>query len=219
VVTRETRLHRGRRRGEQITRSVIDQLRDARVSEGISQAALAEQLGKTQAYVSMLESGKLSELSLVRLAEIASVLGLEPALALHRIGPPLRDKGHEALIARFRIRISPRWKIVREAPFPGEGDPRFWDLLLRHPTEHYLGGVEAETRVRDLQALVRRMRQRATDGGADDLVIVLSDSATNRGVVGHLREALGEEFATESARILAALAAPARLPGSAVLLL
>lgn len=80
MVTRETRLHRGRRRGEQITRSVIDQLRDARVSEGISQAALAQQLGKTQAYISMLESGKLTELSLVRLAEIASVLGLEPAL-------------------------------------------------------------------------------------------------------------------------------------------
>ncbi len=147
------------------------------------------------------------------------MLGLEPSLTLHRIGSPIRDKGHEALIASFRERLGDGWRVVREAEFPAEGDPRSWDLLLRHPTERYLVGVEAETRIRDQQALVRRMRERARDGGADHLLIVLSDSATNRRLVRELRDALGEEFQTSTASILAALSTVARLPGSGVVLL
>jgi transcriptional regulator with XRE-family HTH domain len=219
VVTRETRLARGRRSGTQIQAGVLAQLRDARITEGISQAALAEQLGVTQASVSMLEAGKVADVSVIRIAEIASVLGLEPSLTLHRIGPPIRDRGHEALIARFRQRLAPSWRVVREAEFPSAGDPRSWDLLLRHPTERYLIGVEAETRIRDLQALVRRMRERGREGGVDQLVIVLSDSATNRRLVRDFRDALGAEFQTPAASILAALANVSRLPGSGVVLL
>ena len=219
MVTRETRLARGRRRGNQIQAGVLAQLREARITEGISQAALAAQLGVTQASISMLEAGKVADVSMVRIAEIASILGLEPSLTLHRIGAPIRDKGHEALIARFRERLGHGWRIVREAEFPSEGDPRSWDLLLRHPTMHYLIGVEAETRIRDLQALVRRTRERAHDGGADHLLIVLSDSATNRRLVQDLKDALGDEFQTPASSILAALSRVSQLPGSGIVLL
>jgi transcriptional regulator with XRE-family HTH domain len=217
--TKETRLQRGQRRGQELTRTTLAQLRDARVTLGISQAALAEQIGITQASVSLLEAGKLGEVSLVRLAEIASILGLEPSLTLHPVGPPIRDKGHEALIARFRRQIGTGWKVTRETAFPAEGDPRWWDLLLRLPRERYLVGVEAETRIRDLQALVRRMKERARDGGADHVVILLSDTATNRRLIREFRDALGPEFNSSPAAILAALRDPAPLPGSGVILL
>jgi hypothetical protein len=167
----------------------------------------------------MLESGKIDEVSLIRIAEIASLLGLEPSLTLHRVGTPIRDKGHEALIARFRERLGAGWRVTREAEFPSEGDPRSWDLLLRHPTERYLVGVEAETRIRDLQALVRRMRERAREGGATNMLIVLSDSAMNRRLARDLREALGDEFQTPAAQLMSALASVRRLPGSGVVLL
>lgn len=66
-------------------------------------------------------------------------------------------------------------------------------MLLR--IESQLIGVELETRVRDVQWLVRRMRERQSDGGADAILLVLSASAHNRRVLPELLEALGPEFA------------------------
>lgn len=219
VGTKETPLQRGRRRGSEITRATICRLRDARIAEGVSQAALARQVELTQAYMSLFERNELSDLGLIRLAEVASILGLEPALSLHPIGPPLRDKGHEALIKRFLNILSSAWKVTREVPFPNEGDPRWWDALLKLETDPTLVGLEAETRIRDLQALTRRMRGRAKDGGADAIVIALSDTRTNREIVSDFRAALGPEFAGSPAAIVRALQEGVRPPGSGVLLL
>jgi hypothetical protein len=148
---------------------------------------------------------------------VASVLGLETSLTLHRIGPAIRDKGHEALIGRLVRMLSPAWHIVREVPFPNPGDPRWWDLLLRLPG--FRLGVEAETRIRDMQELVRRMRERSGDGGADELLLMLSDSAHNRQLVASLRDALGDRFKTPAGEVLPALRAGTPLHGSAVILL
>jgi hypothetical protein len=62
------------------------------------------------------------------------------------------------------------------------------------------------------------MKERAKQGGADDLVVVLSDTRFNRALVRDFRDALGEEFQTPAASILAALANVSRLPGSGVVL-
>jgi hypothetical protein len=87
------------------------------------------------------------------------------------------------------------------------------------PTPHYLVGVDIETRIRDVQALTRRTRGRERDGEVDAILIVLSDSATNRRLVGDLREALGDEYKSSPREILAALRAGARLPGSGVVII
>jgi hypothetical protein len=80
-------------------------------------------------------------------------------------------------------------------------------------------GVEAETRVRDVQALTRRVRERERDGGADHVLLVLSDTAHNRRLAAQVREALGERFATSPAAVLAALRAGRPVPGSAVIVM
>ena len=98
------------------------------------------------------------------------MLGLELAVALHPVGDPVRDKGHQALLNRFRGQLSTGITVRAEVPLPSPGDPRAWDLVLR--LEEVLIGVEAETRVRDLQALVRRIHQRQRDGGVDEIVLV-----------------------------------------------
>jgi transcriptional regulator with XRE-family HTH domain len=183
----------------------------------LSQAAVAKHLGCSQDLISLFELGKLSP-GIVWICELAAVLGLEPSLTFHRVGPPLRDKGHEALIARLVLMLSPAWHVRREIQFPNPGDPRWWDLLLRLATTYRLG-VEAETRIRDFQELVRRIHGRAQDGGADHVLLILSDSAHNRSLVGQLRTALGEEFATSTAAILAALRNGDPLLASGVILL
>lgn len=123
--TRETRAQRGRRLGTELLGAVIGRLRDARVVNGISQADLALALGISQQHYSRIELGRVRTVSLIDLATIASVLGLEPSLTFHHIGPAIRDKGHEALIGRLLKHLAPTWHVLREAPFFKPGRSAF----------------------------------------------------------------------------------------------
>lgn len=187
---------------------------------GISQRALAQQLGISQAQLWRIEERQIADVSLRRLCEMASLLGLEPALTLHPLGDPIRDKGQQALGRRFDGLLAAAWSVTSEALLPLPGDLRSWDRLLRliGARERHLVGVDLESRVRDVQDLVRRSRLRERDGGVDAILIVLSDSATNRSLVDQLSEALGPAYATPSRAIRAALRMGHPLPGSGVLL-
>lgn len=145
---------------------------------------------------------------------MAAVLGLELGANLYPAGEPIRDKGHQALIGRLRAVLGQAWRVTAEVPLPLRGDRRAWDLLLRIPRQ--LVGVEAETRIRDIQAFVRRIRERELEGGADVIVIVLAESAVNRRLLAQLLEALGPRYATNPRRLLRALRAGQPLPGSGV---
>ncbi len=158
---------------------------------------------------------QIDDVSVVQLAELAGVLGLELGAGLHPIGDGLVDRGHQALLRRFRKLMSPSIQVTSEVPLL-RASLRSWDLMLR--TAGRLIGVEAETRVRDAQELVRRIRIRERDGGADWILLVLSDSRHNRQVVTELRQMLGPVYATSSRRILAALRSGQPFPGSGVVL-
>src|SRR5690242_17588797 len=216
VATRETRQERGRRRGDDVLRRLVNELRTARQVAGLSQRAVAVDAGWTQSELHRLESHEFTNVSLSRLGVVASVLGLEISVGVHPIGDGLRDKGHEALLKRFAAGIHPSLRQTREAPFPNSFDRRSWDMLLG--VEQQLVGVEAETRIRDIQELVRRVRQRERDGGVDEIVIVLANSAHNRALVGDLRLALGKSYSTSPVGLRRALREGRIVPGSGVIL-
>ena len=148
---------------------------------------------------------------------MAAGLGLELSAGLHPAGDPIRDKGHQALITRFRAMVGAAWRIAAEVPFPTPGDPRTWDLILRVAGQ--IVGVEAETRIRDVQALARRIHQREANGGVTAILVLLADTATNRRLVDQLREALGPSYQTQPRDLLAAFRRGQPLPGSGVVLL
>ena len=104
-----------------------------------------------------------------------------------------------------------------EALLPAQGDLRAWDLLLRLGSQ--IVGVEVETRIRDIQGLVRRIRGRQRDGGVDEILLVLADTRFNRRLLAELRESLGSDFETSPASVLAALSSGQPVPGSCVLLI
>lgn len=196
----------------------VNDLRDRRIVLGVSQTFMAEQLGCSQPHLWRIEANAAGP-SLVRLAEMASVLGLELSVGLHEIGDPIRDKGQQALGHRFDSILSPLWRMTNETLLPMPGDLRSWDKLLRLTVEpHQRIGVDLETRIRDIQALVRRSRLRERDGGVDAILLVLSDSATNRRLVGELRAALGPAYAGSARPLLRALRDGSPLPGSGVIL-
>lgn len=201
-----------------MTARIVAELVEARKTAGVSQRSIANLLGWSQSDLSRIERlVQPGSISLIDLSQCAAVLGLELSVGLHPAGEPIRDKGHQVLIRRFLQTVGTGWRVEREVPLPNLHDPRAWDVVLR--IVDCIVGVEAETRIRDVQALVRRMRQRQRDGGTGVIVLVLAETAHNRRVLPELLEALGPEFATSPRVVLRALREGRAIPGSGVILL
>ena len=197
-----------------MTNLLLSEIRTARSLANASMKAVALEVGWSESRYRRFESGETA-ITIGDVAAVASVLGLQLGAGLHPVGDGLVDRGHQALLKRFRGLLAPPIRVASEVPLIRTG-ARSWDLLLRIGAQ--LVGVEAETRVRDAQALVRKIRVRERDGGADAILVVLSDSAHNRAVSTELREMLGPSYATSPRAILAALRAGRPLPGSGVIL-
>jgi transcriptional regulator with XRE-family HTH domain len=199
----------------------VSELRQARLTAALSHDQLARELGWSPTAVGRFESGQREDIGIVALSEIASVLGYEVSVGLHPIGDPVRDKGQLACGRRFDAVLSDRWRVTGETLLPGAGEQRAWDKLLRLvvSSPRYLVGADIESRVWDVQAIVRRTRARERDGQVDHILIVLADTAHNRRVADELRGALGKDYATGSRRLLRALRLGERLPGSGVVLI
>lgn len=216
MATRETPAQRGRRRGAELQLRLLGELRQARLKADVSQREMARRIGWSQTEYWRLESNRTANIGLPDLAAAGALLGLDLSAGLHPVGDPISDRGQQVVIARVRALIGPAWRVYAEAPLPGSGDRRAWDLLLR--IESQIVGIEVETRVRDIQALVRRIRMRERDGGVDEIILVLADTRTNRRLMAELTEALGPPYGTSAREIQAALRAGRPVPGSGVLL-
>jgi transcriptional regulator with XRE-family HTH domain len=200
----------------ELVRKVVSELRQERQTANLSQRAVAAELGWQQSALNRLERFDFKNVPLVRLVEIAAVLGLDVSISLHRVGDALHDGASQGLIGRFLRVVSANYRVTREALLPSGGQ-RSWDVLLRLGA--LLVGVELVTRVRDVQALVRLIRLRERDGGVDHVLLVLSDSVHNRALLEQLTAALGPRFMTPPRQILDALRAGRPVPGSGVLLM
>lgn len=203
-----------------LTARAIGELRTARRVAGLTHEEIARAIGLDRSIVTRLEQGAFEDLGIVRLSVIASVLGYEVSVGLHPIGDPVRDMGQLACGRRFEGSLSDRWRVTDEALLPGQGEQRAWDKLLElvDTAPRYLVGVDIESRVWDLQAIVRRTRLRERDGKVDHILIVLADTAHNRRIAEELRSALGPDYQTGARSILGSLRRGERLAGSGVVL-
>lgn len=64
---------------------VIKTLRDSRIEKGITQAKLAEALGRPQSFIAKVENGE-RKLDVVEFAVIARLLGVDAGAIIERIG-------------------------------------------------------------------------------------------------------------------------------------
>jgi hypothetical protein len=88
-------------------------------------------------------------------------------------------------------------------PLPIDGDLRAWDLLLDVTPEPV--AVEAETRLRDLQSLERRVQLEQRDGRIASVVLLVNDTPANRRVLDLHRSDLRAAFPLIGREVLAAL--------------
>jgi len=205
---------RGRRRARQLHVQLGSELRECRVEAGLSQAAVARAVGVDASLVGKIERAGVAGVSVGRLAELFAVVGQDLAVRTYPFGPPLRDAAHVALLRRTRHRIGDAWRWRLEVPLGLPGDARAWDAVLEL-NDHWVG-VEAETRLHDLQALLRRLETKARDCGSADVILVLADTRHNRAAVAAAGTLLRAAFPTAPAGAWAALRR-GESPGKALL--
>lgn len=203
VPTRERLADIGAARGRWLIRQFADELRNARLSAGVSQASVAAAAGVSQRTVSRYETGAGPHPDLIQAARVARVVGLDLRIQCFAAATRLRDAAHVALIRRFLTRV-PRAVPRRLEAAVGPGDQRAWDVLLA--VGGTLVGVIAETRIRDLQELLRREHRKQLDGGVRILILLLADTKHNRRALVEAGSLLAEAFPLSTRTVLAALA-------------
>lgn len=87
---------------------------------------------------------------------------------------------------------------------PIGGDPRALDGLLAVGGSSI--GVEAETRLGDVQAVDRRIQLKKRDARLDRLILLVADTRFNRLMLERHREALRASYPLDTKAVVAALA-------------
>lgn len=138
------------------------------------------------------------------LSALAAVLGHRLSVKLYPSGSPVRYAGQLRLLERLRAQLSTEWRWATEVLVGLPGDLRAWDLRLSGPGTV---GIDAETRLYDLQALQRRCEAKWRDRSVDRVVLLVADTHHNRSVLREHRDALRSTFPLDTKAVLAVLRA------------
>lgn len=206
----------GDRSAERVRRRLANELRDARLAAGLSQAHVARVAGVSQSHVSRVELGQATGSSIVDLARHCAALALRLDARVFAVASPVRDAGQLRLLERLRSVIHTRFRWASEVLVGTHGDLRAWDVHLAGPGTI---GIDAETRLHDLQALQHRCEAKARDSGVDRVVLLVAGTRHNRQVLRDHREALRSTFPADTAEIVRALRRGELPPRSGLLIL
>jgi transcriptional regulator with XRE-family HTH domain len=207
---------RGRQQARALVRTIGGELREARHSAGVSQAHAARVAGLSQSKVSRIERAEHASGRVDELARLSAALGLRLTMRVYPEGGAVRDEGHLRLLRRFRAEVSERFRWRTEVPIGDAADARAWDVLLEGAG---MIGVDAETRLHDVQALQRRCELKARDGGVDRLVLLVAATRHNRLVLREHRAALASTFPADTGEIMACLRQGRLPPRSGIVIL
>ena len=178
-------------------------MRRARLDAGMSLRTAAARAGISHTQLRRIELGLVDRLTFEQAGTTCAAVGLRlHARAVPGSGPTL-DAAQLALLDRLRMRVPVALPFDTEVPIPLPGDRRAWDAVLG--TEPEETPVEAETRLRDLQALERRSLLKLRDSGFDRMILLVSDTPHNRGVLDLHRASLRASFPLDTRAVLAAL--------------
>ncbi len=205
MANRRDRGHEAAWLARRIRIDVGGEIRNSRLNAGLSLRAAARAVGMSPAQFGRIERGELAQPNVEQLCRACAAVGLKLAVRAYPAGEAIRDAGQLALLGRFRIVLPAMTPWRTEVAIQIAGDLRAWDAVFGFPGEEC--AVEAETRLRDVQALERRIELKQRDSGIDRVILLVGDTAANRRTVGALREALRPRFPLDSRAVLAAVRA------------
>lgn len=190
-------VERGAARGRRIVAELCGETETVRSNCGLAYAELGRAVGLSGEQVARILRGQSPNVSLLQLAVLMAAVGLDLSARAYPAGPPVRDAAHLALLGRLRLRIGPSltWRaevpVVNAVPpstvgavgfaFGVGADQRAWDATISG--RGWTVGVEAETRIRDVQGVERRLSLKQRDGSVESVILLVGDSAHNRAVL------------------------------------
>jgi transcriptional regulator with XRE-family HTH domain len=210
-------LGEARRSSDWLRLEVGKEIRLARLNAGVTMATVGLRLGWSRSKVSRLERGRSPSLTLEDLTLIAALVGLRPSLRLYPSGRAVRDIGQVQLVAALTRRMHARWHHRHEVPMPQSGDLRAADLMSTIPGCVLM--TEAYRRFSDFQAQTRSAREKQRDLGADRLLMLLEDTATNRRALRAIQPEARRSFPVPPRLMLARLSSGADPGGDGIVLL
>jgi transcriptional regulator with XRE-family HTH domain len=205
------RVDRGTHQGHRLLRMLAEEIRSARLSAGLTQAALGQAAGISGVHVARLEHAEVTGASVLLFARLYAVLGMRLSARPYPEGPPLRDAAHARLLARFAAQLPGSLTFRTEVPLHAAGDLRAWDGEIegRGATCR----LEAETGVSDLQATERRVALKMEDDGVEVVILLVADTCHNRTVLREYRALLQARFPLDTRAVMRELRA-GRVPSA-----
>jgi hypothetical protein len=187
------------------------------MTAGMTQRVVGQRIGRAASHVSRVEHGLIAGLTMSQLYRHAACVGLKPWLNLYpAVSRPL-DHAQLSLLAAFRARLHPGWRVDLEVPMPIAGDLRAADALISMPGLRVL--VEVITRLADFQAQLRAARRKVRDLNADRLILVVAATSTNRHAIRDTAAAVHDAFPIGTRAALQRLGAGEDPGGDALVLL
>lgn len=168
------------------------EIRMARLAAGLRQADVAARVGHDRSWLSRVERGTGSGVSVDDLVVAGAAVGIRVWIAAYPDGRRLRDGPQLQLLRRFRVLVGDAWSWAYEVPVPVARDLRAADAVLRR--HDLMVMVEAFTRLADAQAQLRAVALKARDMGAQRTVIVLSATHANRRAVAEAADVVRTDY-------------------------
>jgi transcriptional regulator with XRE-family HTH domain len=185
--------------------ALIGEIRRTRVDMGLSQTRIASHASISRDRVGRIERLRERDVPAGVLVRMADAVGLDLPLRAFPAGDPLRDAGQLRLLRRFEARLGPGWYWKHEVPLPIPGDKRAWDSEGTFRTTRLVIDTEAEGRLGDFQAMLRRIALKRRDGQVARLVLVVADTRHNRDVLRAAAREFAAAFPADPRRAIAQL--------------
>jgi transcriptional regulator with XRE-family HTH domain len=215
MTARERAKVRGRRVALQALADLGRELREQRLTAGVSQAEVGARLSTSRWHVARYESGRYAAATIVGAAELLSAVGLGLRLSTYPLGDGPRDARHAAGVLALVARVGTPLTWRTEVPLPNPRDARAWDAVITGRGQRT--GVEYERVLRDIQAQARRLALKRRDGGVDYLIVLVAGTRANRATL-RANPAFMPELPRRSWSFVADALARGEHPGDALVL-
>lgn len=182
-------IDRADRLADRQLRDAGDDFRERRIVLGVSQEHVARACRMSGNYYGQVERGRANAATVAEINRIAVILGLVASLRLYPSGPAVRDAGHARRLQGFLANVRPPLTFRLEVALPRSGaqpEWRAWDAMLFGSGART--ALELEMRMRDVQALRRRIDLKRRDDPTESFLLLVADTRTNRLVLADFRE-------------------------------
>jgi transcriptional regulator with XRE-family HTH domain len=194
------------------------EVRNARLTAGVSQASVAGATGRSRQWVSDVERGIVRDLTLRQAARLAAAVGLDLGVRVYPGARRLKDVAQVRILERFLEQLRPMWQVSLEVPIMSDPrDRRAFDAVLRR--RGTVVAVEAFSRLRDLQAQSRAAHLKVEAAGStrvQRLIVVLGRTRSNRHALADAGPVARDAFPVSTRAAMAALRAGQAPPADAI---